>query len=94
MPNDDYGVAERGCYFCAIFCYSGHLDFLVRLKGGAILCCFLLFSVFFWGRRPHHDYIYVFRSLNIRCPLPGVFVYEARFKGEIVLPGMVAKSLK
>ena len=41
----DIGVAERGCYFvlflcyfCAIFCYSGHLDFLVRLKGGAIFC--------------------------------------------------------
>ena len=34
--------------FSAIFCYSGHLDFLVRLNGGAILCYFLLF----WGR-PH-----------------------------------------
>ena len=37
----------------AIFCYSGHLDFLVRLKGGAICGYFLLF----WGRgntnRPH-----------------------------------------
>ena len=30
--------------FSAIFCYSGHLDFLVRLKGGATLCYFLLFS--------------------------------------------------
>ena len=28
----------------AIFCYSGHLGFLVRLKGGTILCYFLLLS--------------------------------------------------
>ena len=52
------GMAERGmlflCYFCAIFCYSGHLDFfLVRLKGGAILCYFLAIFCYFGGRQPH-----------------------------------------
>ena len=34
------GVAERGCYCSDLFCYSGHLDFLARLKGGAIFCYF------------------------------------------------------
>ena len=38
----------------AIFCYSGHLDFLVRLKGGAIFCYFgvvshTTFLVFFFA---------------------------------------------
>ena len=40
-----FGVAERGCYFLllsAIFCYSGHLDFLVRLK--EVLFCAILGS--------------------------------------------------
>ena len=32
--------------FSAIFCYSGHLDVLVLLKGGAILCYFLIFFGF------------------------------------------------
>ena len=39
-------MAERGCYVCAIFCYSGHLDFLVRLKGGAILLRSAIFCYF------------------------------------------------
>ena len=44
------GVAERGCYFLIlspIFCYSGHLDFLARLKEVLFcttFCYFLLFS--------------------------------------------------
>ena len=37
----------------AIFCYSGHLGFLVRLKGGAILCFFFCYFLLFWGRQPH-----------------------------------------
>ena len=48
-----YGVAERGCYFLlfsAIFCYSGHLDFLARLKEVLFcttFCYFLLLSAIF-----------------------------------------------
>ena len=45
-----HGVAEGGVLFLgyflllsSLFCYSEHLDFLMRLKGGAILCYFLLF---------------------------------------------------
>ena len=60
--------------FSATFCYSGHLDFLVRLRGGAILCYFLLF----WGQ-PHQQLEKTFSVFceNKQKPPPFFFdVYE------------------
>ena len=43
------------CYFVllsAIFCYSGHLYFLVRLKE-VLFCATFCYFLLFWGSQPH-----------------------------------------
>ena len=45
------------CYFLlfsATFCYSGHLDFLARLKE-VLFCATFCYFLLFWGRQPHQN---------------------------------------
>ena len=74
-----HGVAERGCYFWAMFCYfllfwaSGFFD---AAEGRFYFCATFCYFLLFLGRQPHHYsylktlYRFYASSIQLRAQCP------------------------